>query len=216
MFNSKDGYSLSDIAAVTENGRNSDGFMGNGAWWIIILFLFMFTGWGGNGFGNGGALTRSELDFTNLDSSIRGVQQGLCDGFYAMNTGMLNGFSGVQRDLCSGFNSVNQGVTSLGYQMKDCCCEVNRNIDAVRFENSQNTCQIVNAIHAEGEATRGLITQNTIQELRDNLQAAQLQLGNFSQTQALISELRPCARPAYITCSPYETATFARCGNTLV
>ena len=72
MFNSKD-YSLSDIAAVTE--KESDGFMGNGAWWIVILFLFMFSN--GNIFGNGGgALTRSELDFTNLDSSIRGVQQG--------------------------------------------------------------------------------------------------------------------------------------------
>ena len=62
MFNSKD-YSLSDIAAVTEN-KNGDGFMGNGAWWIIILFLFMFMGWGNDGFvGRGGnALPRGELD----------------------------------------------------------------------------------------------------------------------------------------------------------
>lgn len=210
MFNSKmDGYSLSDIAAVT--GKNSDEFMGNGAWWIIILFLFMFSN--GNGFfGRGNeALTRSELDYANLDNAVRGVQQGLADGFYAMNTGMLNGFTGVQRDLCSGFNGVNQGITTLGYQMKDCCCEVNRNIDAVRYENGKNTCDIVNAIHAEGEATRGLITQNTIQELRDNLQAAQLQLGNVSQTQTLINELRPCAKPAYLTCSPYEANTFTRC-----
>ena len=70
--------------------------MGNGAWWIIILFLFMFSN--GNIFGNGGgALTRSELDFSNLDSSIRGVQQGLADGFYAVNTGMLTGFNGIQK-----------------------------------------------------------------------------------------------------------------------
>lgn len=35
--------SLSDIAAVTRN--NTDGFgSGNGAWWIIILFLFVFMG----------------------------------------------------------------------------------------------------------------------------------------------------------------------------
>lgn len=38
--------SLSDIAAVTRN--NTDGFgSGNGAWWIIILFLFVFMGGGG-------------------------------------------------------------------------------------------------------------------------------------------------------------------------
>ena len=45
MFSGK-GYDLSDIAAVTRNG-NGDGMWGDGAWWIILLF--MFAGWGGNG-----------------------------------------------------------------------------------------------------------------------------------------------------------------------
>ena len=193
MFNSKEGYSLSDVAAVT---KDSDGFMGNGAWWIIILFLFMFSN--GNLFGGGnGALTRSELDFTNLDSSIRGVQQGLADGFYAVNTGMLNGFNGVQRDLCAGFGGVNTAITSLGYQMKDCCCEVNRNIDALRFENSRNTCEIVNAIRDDGAATRALINANVMQELRDkvadkdrDLIAANFQISQQLQNQYLISQLK--------------------------
>lgn len=193
MFNSKD-YSLSDIAAVT--GKESDGFMGNGAWWIIILFLFMFSN--GNIFGNGGgALTRSELDFTNLDSSIRGVQQGLADGFYAVNTGMLTGFNGIQRDLCTGFNGVNAAITGVGYQMKDCCCEINRSIDALRFENSKNTCEIVNAIRTDGEATRALINANVMQELREKLAdkdrdlvAANFQISQQLQNQYLISQLK--------------------------
>lgn len=46
MFNSNNGYSLSDIAAATggNNGnRNCDDMWGgNGAWWIIILFLSCF------------------------------------------------------------------------------------------------------------------------------------------------------------------------------
>ena len=194
MFNSKEGYSLSDIAAVTE--KESDGFMGNGAWWIIILFLFMFSN--GNIFGNGGgALTRNELDFTNLDSSIRGVQQGLADGFYAVNTGMLTGFNGIQRDLCMGFNGINTAITNTGYQMKDCCCEINRNIDALRFENSKNTCEIVNAIRTDGEATRALINANVMQDLRDkiadkdrDLVAANFQISQQLQNQYLISQLK--------------------------
>ena len=37
-----------DIAAVTGRNNSGDGmFGGNGAWWIIILFLFVFCGWGG-------------------------------------------------------------------------------------------------------------------------------------------------------------------------
>lgn len=42
MFNSNGGYSLADIATATGNERNSWGE--GGAWWIIILFLFMFMG----------------------------------------------------------------------------------------------------------------------------------------------------------------------------
>ena len=37
-----DNYSLSDLAAVT---KDADGW-GGGAWWIIILFLFVFMGGG--------------------------------------------------------------------------------------------------------------------------------------------------------------------------
>lgn len=55
MFNSNNGYSLADIAAATGgNDRNNGGIWNDGgAWWIIILFLFCFSGWG-NGFGGFG------------------------------------------------------------------------------------------------------------------------------------------------------------------
>ena len=118
MFNhSMAGYSLSDIAAVTGNngGRNGNGW-GDDAWWIILLFLFA-GGWGnGNGFGNnGGGTVREEVsygfDMNGLENGIRGIQQGLCDGFYAMNTGMLNGFNGVQSTLCQGFSGINDAIT---------------------------------------------------------------------------------------------------------
>jgi len=58
MFNTttNGGYSLADIAAATGNDSNDGAFGGNGAWWIIILFLFVFCGWGNNGtWGNGNA-----------------------------------------------------------------------------------------------------------------------------------------------------------------
>ena len=209
-------YSLSDIKAVTD--RDDD--FGSGSWfWIVVLFLFMF-GNGGGLFGNAqGALTRAEMTegFNNQSvlNKLDGLSNGICDGFYAMNTTTLNGFNGIQRDLCAGFNGVNSAVTGIGYKIDQCCCETNRNIDALRYEAAKNTCDITSAIHAEGEQTRALITQNTIQELRDQLQAAQLQLGNISQTQTLVNELRPCARPAYITCSPYTAynATNSACAG---
>lgn len=209
-------YSLSDIAAATE-GQNMDG----GWFWIVVLFLFMF-GFGGNSaWGNSasqGALTRAELtdgfNFNQLEMAVRGVQQGLCDGFYAQNTTMLQGFNGIQ----AGFSGINSGISNLGYQMQNCCCETNRNIDSVRAENYKNTCDITTAIHAEGEQTRALINSNTMQALRDKLAdkdrevlIRDFKLSQQSQNATLINELRPCAKPAYLTCSPYTAANNTVC-----
>lgn len=200
-------YSLSDIRAAT------DGIDGQGSWfWIVVLFLFMFGS--GNGLFNGGgsALTRAEMtDGFNNQSVLRkldGITQGLCDGFYSMNTGMLNGF-----------NTVGSQIAENRFAAQQCCCETNRNIDSVRYEASKNTCDITSAIHAEGEATRALINANTMQALRDKLEdkdrelmTANFQLSQQAQSANLIAELRPCAKPAYITCSPYQARNFGGCG----
>ena len=119
MFNNSNGYSLSDIAAVTgSNNRNNGGFGDGDYWWIILLFLFAGNGnwgWGGNGGANGGSTVREEItygfDMNGLENGVRGIQQGLCDGFYAMNTGMLNGFNGVQNTMCQGFSGINDAIT---------------------------------------------------------------------------------------------------------
>lgn len=143
MFNNSNGYSLADIAAATGGNNRNDGMWDNGAWWIIILFLFCFNGgmWG-NGFGRGmggqgagspafqGTTTREEIaygfDMNGLQSSVRGVQQGLCDGLYAMNTGMLNGFAGVNNAVCS-----------LGYQTAQLANGLTSDIVANRFAAQQ-------------------------------------------------------------------------------
>ena len=200
----ENGLSVADALALDK----SDGaFGGNGAW--MMMFLFFLLAWGGNGFGGWGncnaaqgALTRGELcqdmNFQSLENAVRGVQIGLCDGFYAMNTGMLNGFSGV-----------NNAIQQAQFAAQQCCCETNRNIDAVRYENSKNTCDIVNAIKADGDATRALMTQNAMQSLRDQLQTANFQLSQQAQNATLINAIRPTPVPAYVTCSPYESNMYA-------
>ena len=221
-----DGLSAADIMAMTkDDGQNN---------WINNPFIYLV--WlallGGNGglFGRNdrgdcatqGALTRSDMyeGFNNQDvnNQLRGITYGLSDGFYAVNTGMLNGFNGIQRDLCQGFNAVTSGINNLGYQMSNCCCGIERNIDAVRYEAAQNTCQITNAIHSEGEATRALINANMVQDLRDRLEARDrdilsrdFQLSQLNQNATLINAIKPCPIPAYITCSPYATNNCSPC-----
>ena len=200
------GIGLGDamLLAQRNSGCDANNMYSNPFVWLIWL-AFFGGGNGGFGFGGGnGALTRAELTqgFNDQDTraGIRGIQQGLCDGFYANNTTMLQGFNGIQRDLCAGFGSVTAGLNQLGYQQQQCCCEIK------------------GAIHAEGEATRALITENIIQGLRDRivakdqeLQTANFQLSQQAQSAALINALRPTPIPAYITCSPYTTGYTGCC-----
>lgn len=183
MFNNS--YSLADIAAATgRNGNDGYGFGGDG-WWIILLFLFSGFGWGGNGMwgGNRGGSVREEIaygfDMNGLENSVRGIQQGLCDGFYAMNTGMLNGFNGVQSTLCQGFAGVNQAITNsvitdmqntfglsngihdVSTQLAACCCDLKSAIDRgfcdTNYALATQECQTRQAI---ADSTRDIIDSN--------------------------------------------------------
>ena len=75
--------------------------------------------------------------------------------------------------------------SKLSRQISDCCCSTNRNIDALANQASMDTCAIKEAIFRDGEATRALINANTMQELRDKLNAAEMALSNSAQTTAI-------------------------------
>lgn len=179
MFNTSNGYSLSDIAAVTGSNNRNGSFGDGDYWWIILLFLFAGNGnwgWGGNGGSNGGSTIREEItygfDMNGLENGVRGIQQGLCDGFYAVNTGMLNGFSGVQSALCQGFAGVNAAITAdtvattggihdLSTQLAQCCCD-NRYALATGFAdlNYNLATQACTTQRAISDSTRDIIASN--------------------------------------------------------
>lgn len=203
-------------------GGGWGGGLGLGMMEMFLPFMFGFggfgNGWGGNGNSNAiQADIQRGFDNQSVMNKLNGIENGICDGFYAVNTSLLNGFNGVDNAICSlgyqtqqGFNGTNMAIAQLGFQNQNCCCEINRNVDNVRFENAQNTCAITNAIHAEGEQTRALINANTMQDLRDKLAekdrdvlARDFQLSQISQTTSIVNQVRPCPQPAYITCNPW-------------
>ena len=210
-----EGLTASDVLALTRNNNNEDSMWNNPFIYLVWLAVLGNGGLFGNrGVGDAavqGAITRSDLfegfNTQDINGQLRGITNGLCDGFYAINNGLKDGFYGIKGALAEN-----------RFAAQNCCCETNRNIDAVRYEGSQNTCAITNAIHAEGEATRALINSNVMQELRDKLEARDrdvlvrdFQISQLAQSANLVNELRPCAKPAYITCSPYTTPNFG-CG----
>ena len=245
------GLSASDVALLSgNNGRNNDGFAGDGSWaWVLIFLIFAFGGFGRNGYGFGGgtgsgaadnyvlasdfATLQRQLDsgFDRIGNRIENVNNGLCDGFYAMNTGMLNGFSGVQQAMCQGFSGINQaisnsafnterGLWNLSSQFADCCCQTQRAIDGVNYNMAMNTNGIqqtlcnttrdlienqnanYRALHDEIVANRMEDKNAQIAAQQNEINALRLAASQEKQNSFLISQLKPCPDPAYIVPNP--------------
>lgn len=177
MFNSTNTPFTMPVMPATGGYADGAGW-GDGGWlWIIVVFALLF-GWGnngfGNGFGNGGGYaatvaTQADIqrgfDTQNIVGKLDGINNGLCDGFYAQNTALMNGFHGIDNAICNlgyqtqqGFNTTNvalmQGQNALQAQLADCCCQNREAISQVRFDMAQDTCALQNTMNTN---TRDII-----------------------------------------------------------
>ena len=130
------GLSVSDIAAVT-GGR--DGFGGeNGAWWLIILFLFAFAGgwgnyrggFGGDNGGNGGygnpyvvSDVQRGFDQSAVMSGLNGISSALSTGFANAEVSRCNAQSNVLQTLNANQAATLASMNGLASQFANCCCE---------------------------------------------------------------------------------------------
>jgi hypothetical protein len=212
-----------------------NGMFGNDAWWIIILLLF---GYGRNGFGGGygggsgiGENYVLATDFATIERKLDGVNNGLCDGFYAQNTNMLNGFAGVQQTLCQGFSGVDRSIANLGYQQAQCCCDIKGGIKDVAYGNEKNAwtiskqisdcccdlekanmqnrfdaqaynCNTLQAIDKVGDRIIDYLANEKTQALRDENFALRLSASQAKQNEVLLGKLSPCPTPAYVVPNP--------------
>ena len=112
-----EGLSAGDILALTKDNDNE-------MWNNPFIYLVWLALLGGGGlFGGGrnaelqGSITRSDLfeGFNNQDinGQLRGITNGICDGFYTTNSGLKDGFYGIQGALAENrFASQNCCLTS--------------------------------------------------------------------------------------------------------
>ena len=213
---------------------------GMGMWgenwiWIIVLFLF---GWGRNGFGNGNGNGSGVVDgyvltsdFANVERKIDSVNQGLCDGFYQQaqlvngtNMAMANGFAQAELSRCNQQAALMQQLNAMQMQAADCCCENRAAISQVRYDmatqacDTRNTMQnatrdIIDANNQNSRAILDFLTQSKLSDLQTENQNLKLAASQAAQNNYLISQLRPCPSPAYITCNPWAGSGFGGCGS---
>ena len=173
------GVSLADIAAVTGSNRDNDGMWGNGAWWIVILLIFGWggfgnNGWGGNGYGNGYTDAAIQRGFDNqaVVSKLDGINNGICSLGYdqlaqmnGINTNILQTGFGIQQainaDTVSGMqntNAIQSTLTNMAAQNASCCCETQRQIERgfadTNYNMATQACQTRQAI---ADSTRSIL-----------------------------------------------------------
>ena len=221
---------VAPLATGCADGCNRDGWGDNGAWWIIVFVLFFaFGGWGGNGFGWAGnngrdgypcatqADVRAAVDQQTLISKLDQQTYGLADTFTALNNTLNSNFRGIDNAICTLGYQNQQGFNEVAHQISDCCCTTQRAIDGVNYNLATQTNAIQNAmcnntrdiIDNQNANTRSILdflVNDKIASLQTENQNLKLQASQFAQNQYLVNELRPCAKPAYITCNPYTAS----------
>ena len=232
------GLTASDVALLSGRNGNNDGFGDNGSWWVIIFLIFAFMGWGrnNNGFGGGNgsgaadnyvlasdfATIQRQLSdgFSNLTAQSRYIQNGLCDGFYAMNTSLLNGFAGTNNAIMTNGYETRNAINNVSSQLASCCCDIREGIQGVNYNLATNTCALQNtmnmntrdivdtvnanyrALHDEIVANKLEMKNDRIAEQQKEINALRLSASQAKQNAYLINELKPCPSPSYIVPNP--------------
>lgn len=177
-----DTMSLSDIAAVTR-GADNDTFGGNGAW--ILILLFLFWGFNGNNWNRQGefgqyatAASQQEIlfgqQFGQINDRLSNLGNGICNLGYEMqgNIGQLGKEVALAQ---AGTNTtILQTGNGIQSQLAECCCENRLATANLSAQIDRQTCDITTAIHAEGEQTRALMQANEIQALRDKVTSLEM------------------------------------------
>lgn len=162
------------VAAMMNNNRGNgygDGF-GNSAWWIIILLIF---GWGGfgNGFGGGfggrgsaqgladlGNLVNNDAGRELLMSAIQGNGQAisqLASTVHCDQNALMGAIQNLSTQLCSIgnqvgmsgqqiINAIQAGNSTLASQLASCCCDIRNAITTQGFENQLATVNQTNTL----------------------------------------------------------------------
>ena len=225
------GLSAADVAAVTGNGNNGWGFGGDGAWWLLVLFLFAFNGRGfGGNYGGGGDVQRG------FD------QQAVMSGINGLTSAVSTGFANAEVSRCNGQTNVLQALNNLGMSLQNCCCENRAGVADLKYTvateacadraavsngirdvieaqniNTQNLISSTNAglksimdkicrleLEAKNQKIADLQNQLTMASLRESQanQTATILRDNAAQTVALEQYLNPTPVPAYTVPNP--------------
>lgn len=181
-----------------------------------------------------------ERGFNNQSTQQRfnGIDQGLCQLGYdnlaqvngLQNTVMQGNFA-LQQAINNASVASMQDTNSISRQIADCCCETREAIQGVNYNLAQNfanqgfqlqqcCCDLKQSIADNTRVITDQLNQfrmedknDTIAELRSQVQALNLAQSQANQNNYLIGQLRPSPIPAYTVANPYAGFGYGCCGT---
>lgn len=210
---------MTDVGGVpvVTTGGNGYGDGCGGSWWPMILIIALLGG--GGLWGNRGAdvvgqeSVRDAIDVATIEGSIQRLDGQMQAGFQNVND--LAQLRDNYKETCETNMNVIGNRYELGSKIDQaafenaiiaknaeianlqCCCETNRNIDSVKYENARLNCESTNAI-------LGAIANDKYERLQEKYEDMRLAYSQCRQNGDLINALRPCPTPAYPAWSPYQ------------
>lgn len=196
----ENGLTASDVALLTGNDNNGI----NGGWggmiWLFAILALMGGGFGGGWGGNGYRPQYATQDFVQNGFNFNDLQSQNRDIMTAINNGTaqavaatsqakydnINVEKDIQAALTAQLGDIRTNQMTLLANQNQCCCdtrmlmnEVGNNIASqiaqARYENAMNTAAINNNTTAQTQRIIDKMTNDTIQDLRDQVGQLQLQ-----------------------------------------
>ena len=195
------GLTASDVALLTgnNNGYGNDGGWGSMMWIFALLVLANgfggFGGFGGNGYHPQYAtqdFVQNGFNFNDLQDQNRDIMNAITNGTAQAVAATsqakydnINVMKDIQAAITSQIGDIRTNQMTLLANQNDCCCStkmalqdgfnnIASQIAQARYENAMNTAAINANTTTQTQRIIDMMTGNTIQDLRDQVQGLQL------------------------------------------
>ena len=168
--------SASDVALLSGNG----GMWGDGSFmWIFALLILAGGGFNGFGWGNGFGyqpqyatqdFVQNGFNFNNLLDQNRDILNAISKDTADTITAIKDGNAATIRE----FGNVESALATAIQQQQTCCCEVQRNIDAVNYNAALNTASINANTTAQTQKILDAISSNRMADMQNQINELQL------------------------------------------
>ena len=187
------GLSVSDVAALSNGGFGGFGGGFEGLIYLAVICAMFGGGFGFGGFGNGagaavatGMATQADMQrgfdaqnsMANQRETLAAVTSGTAQTIAASTANAANAITAIKDGnaaLIREFGTVESALTALGGKQQECCCNILRATDQVRYDGAVNTAAINANTTAQVQKVLDAIAGNRMAEMQSQINALQLQ-----------------------------------------